>query len=335
MPRWADAVACSNNQSRIDKGLNYTANNPKNIQTAPFPPKIWNEKRTACASESNLSPRALLAPTDQKTMTKTTVTPDAEDRGGGVLMASDDEDAITPVTKKHKLTTPIQPPKFKSLFADMEGCDSIDRIEAEQRRKSIALDSDSDDGDGALKNLQSLTWLKTPVGARRKKKVKKNDGGGNGDGLGGFALSGDQESTGISKDVDLDLGRLVPDRETTGGLNPESLQGLFSSEPENVNTTLSKEDVASLLDQNNKMADVTEEIDTPLEMNVSLMTHQKRALAWMSKREVRDKSTPRNHPRGGILAGKTSPVLFCRSECFGEECEISKCRGNVQLLTDF
>ncbi|GAB0488916.1 hypothetical protein MMPV_000129 [Pyropia vietnamensis] len=56
--------------------------------------------------------------------------------------------------------------------------------------------------------------------------------------------------------------------------------------------------VKQLYGQNNTNADATTEGDTPFEMNVSLLRHQKRALAWMINREQASSAGP----RGGILA---------------------------------
>lgn len=56
--------------------------------------------------------------------------------------------------------------------------------------------------------------------------------------------------------------------------------------------------VKELYGQNNTNADATTEGETPYEMNVSLLRHQKRALAWMINREQASSAGP----RGGILA---------------------------------
>ena len=88
---------------------------------------------------------------------------------------------------------------------------------------------------------------------------------------------------------------------------------------------LTSDELKSLIKQNERTADATEEAPTPPELTVELMPHQRRALAWMSKRE-----DPEFHDDdevyavddaeclGGILAddqglGKTLTLisLFC------------------------
>lgn len=68
--------------------------------------------------------------------------------------------------------------------------------------------------------------------------------------------------------------------------------------------------VQQLLGQNHSNADASREGDTPFEMTVSLLRHQKRALAWMINREQSSSAGP----RGGILAdemglGKTLSMV--------------------------
>ncbi len=74
----------------------------------------------------------------------------------------------------------------------------------------------------------------------------------------------------------------------------------------------------NLLKLNEQNADATAEVATPMELNVELMPHQKRALFWMSKREnpvdLNDLSSSIRDCRGGILSddqglGKTLTML--------------------------
>ncbi len=63
----------------------------------------------------------------------------------------------------------------------------------------------------------------------------------------------------------------------------------------------------SLYVDNNMNAELSEELDTPQDMQVSLMTHQKQALAWMANQE-------QGPTKGGILAdamGMPAVLLIC------------------------
>lgn len=85
-------------------------------------------------------------------------------------------------------------------------------------------------------------------------------------------------------------------------------------------TNTSKPDLATtpqfhtnLLQLNENCSDATREMDTPEELNVTLLKHQRQALCWMFERERSD-NKPLGHPRGGILAddqgfGKTLSLI--------------------------
>lgn len=82
---------------------------------------------------------------------------------------------------------------------------------------------------------------------------------------------------------------------------------------------LSAQGLRNLVKQNLLTADATEEAETPKELSVSLMPHQKRALAWMAKREMpfqsdEDIIAVDEQCLGGILAddqglGKTLTMI--------------------------
>lgn len=68
----------------------------------------------------------------------------------------------------------------------------------------------------------------------------------------------------------------------------------------------------NLFKLNQQCADASEEHDTPMELTVNLLPHQRQALAWMIRRER--ETTSLVNPRGGILAddqgfGKTLSVI--------------------------
>ena len=183
----------------------------------------------------------------------------------------------------------------------------------------LSLDSDSDvedDGDDAvLKQLDGMGMMKG-VGKRKRSSgdlgreadvasVVKKDEALILDGAGKAEKGGEEGA---------DIGKLVPDREDPGTLFEEIKSGRFTEDTAGGKDALSQEDVKKLLEENNRMADATEELQTPVVMNVTLMKHQRQALAWMVKRETLDRNTPKNHPRGGILAddqglGKTLSAL--------------------------
>lgn len=117
---------------------------------------------------------------------------------------------------------------------------------------------------------------------------------GNGYGCGAGACYADQALLDDEQaDAEAEMDRL--DKAADGGDGIDSLDfaarggaaGEFSSDY-----------MKELYGQNNTNADATTEGDTPFEMNVSLLRHQKRALAWMINRE----QTSSAGPRGGILA---------------------------------
>mmetsp|Transcript_16978 Transcript_16978/g.35237 ORF Transcript_16978/g.35237 Transcript_16978/m.35237 type:complete len:1058 (-) Transcript_16978:1674-4847(-) len=71
---------------------------------------------------------------------------------------------------------------------------------------------------------------------------------------------------------------------------------------------LDAEQIQSIF-ENNSFADADSEMETPFQLAISLLPHQKRALHWMHKRECSAR-----HPRGGILAdemglGKTLSLI--------------------------
>lgn len=70
---------------------------------------------------------------------------------------------------------------------------------------------------------------------------------------------------------------------------------------------------SNLLQLNENCSDATRELDTPAELNVTLLKHQRQALRWMAERE-NSENKPLGHPRGGILAddqgfGKTLSLI--------------------------
>lgn len=70
---------------------------------------------------------------------------------------------------------------------------------------------------------------------------------------------------------------------------------------------------SDLLTLNENCSDATREMDTPEELNITLLKHQRQALCWMFERERSD-NKPLGHPRGGILAddqgfGKTLSLI--------------------------
>lgn len=71
---------------------------------------------------------------------------------------------------------------------------------------------------------------------------------------------------------------------------------------------ISSEDLVTLLSSNNNSADAVTETDTPAELNVTLMKHQRMALNWMANREVMKKAP--NQPHGGILADDQGFGMF-------------------------
>eukprot|EP00178_Gracilaria_changii_P001837 TRINITY_DN125_c0_g2_i1.p1 TRINITY_DN125_c0_g2~~TRINITY_DN125_c0_g2_i1.p1 ORF type:complete len:908 (-),score=186.98 TRINITY_DN125_c0_g2_i1:2791-5514(-) len=77
-------------------------------------------------------------------------------------------------------------------------------------------------------------------------------------------------------------------------------------------TTVGKDDLKEILRNNRLSSEATAEVATPPQMTVTLLKHQRQALAWMLERERDDK--PPGNPRGGILAddqgfGKTLSTI--------------------------
>lgn len=107
----------------------------------------------------------------------------------------------------------------------------------------------------------------------------------------------------------------IPMPPASGEAAKEQVQ--FSSSSE----LYSKEKLQDLVKKNSLTADATEEAATPPQLNVKLMPHQRRALAWMAKRErpdvevaERDLISTDEECRGGILAdeqglGKTLSMI--------------------------
>lgn len=76
--------------------------------------------------------------------------------------------------------------------------------------------------------------------------------------------------------------------------------------------TINQQDLQEILNTNEHCSEAKAEKETPPEMRVMLLKHQRQALAWMVEREEPDK--PPGHPRGGILAddqgfGKTLSTI--------------------------
>lgn len=76
--------------------------------------------------------------------------------------------------------------------------------------------------------------------------------------------------------------------------------------------TIDQQDLQEILNTNEHCSEAKAEKETPPEMRVMLLKHQRQALAWMVEREEPNK--PPGHPRGGILAddqgfGKTLSTI--------------------------
>ncbi|KAI0559870.1 P-loop containing nucleoside triphosphate hydrolase [Gracilaria domingensis] len=87
---------------------------------------------------------------------------------------------------------------------------------------------------------------------------------------------------------------------------------LFPDSPAKEPSAVGKDDLKEILRNNRLSSEATAEVPTPHEMTVTLLKHQRQALAWMLERERDDK--PPGNPRGGILAddqgfGKTLSTI--------------------------
>ncbi|CAN8073048.1 unnamed protein product [Agarophyton chilense] len=107
---------------------------------------------------------------------------------------------------------------------------------------------------------------------------------------------------------------VLPAQSTSASLDPPPTNSisLVESPAKEEPSAVGKDDLKEILRNNSLSSEATAEKPTPPEMTVSLLKHQRQALAWMLERERDDK--PPGNPRGGILAddqgfGKTLSAI--------------------------
>lgn len=109
------------------------------------------------------------------------------------------------------------------------------------------------------------------------------------------AVESNDDNVIVISDDDDDL-RIVNPTPTSNIFTSEDRQSLYTVTenqsvptpyvPSNNSSDYNKTELKALVENNNLSADATEEIQTPSELSVELMRHQRRAVAWMIKRET-------------------------------------------------